>query len=122
MPELQTMTLMARKFTDKGIETLRWGHIPHQMEDKWFYYMEGETLFIHRSWTGNCIFILEVDECYMHRLTVNRDPSQYTNIDLAKDVELLNGLLDVWTRPFYDPYTQWLDETIKRLEAEDQSR
>jgi O-acetyl-ADP-ribose deacetylase (regulator of RNase III) len=29
------------------------------MEDKWFAYMEGDRLFLHRSWTGNGIYEVE---------------------------------------------------------------
>ena len=32
------------------------------MEDKWFSYMDGNTLYAHRSWTGYCIYIIEINE------------------------------------------------------------
>ena len=44
------------------------------MEDKWFSYMDGNTLYAHRSWTGYCIYIIEINvETGVHDVTVNRD-------------------------------------------------
>lgn len=31
------------------------------MEDKWFSYMDENTLYAHRSWTGYCIYIIEIN-------------------------------------------------------------
>jgi len=33
------------------------GLVPEEIEDKWFIYWEDDTLFFHRSWTGNCIYV-----------------------------------------------------------------
>lgn len=47
------------------------------MEDKWFWYMEGDTLYIHRSWTGFCIYIVEFDfGTGRHKVTANTAPRQ----------------------------------------------
>ena len=39
---------------------LKLGHIPQEMEDKWFGYIEEDTLHIHRRWTGFCIYIVKI--------------------------------------------------------------
>lgn len=31
------------------------------MEDKWFSYMDENTLYAHCSWTGYCIYIIEIN-------------------------------------------------------------
>ena len=49
MPSKHSMFRMKAAFTPEEIENLRFGHVPEQMEDKWFFYMEGDTLYAHRS-------------------------------------------------------------------------
>jgi len=43
-------------FSDAEYDAIRRGLIPHEMEDKWFIFWEADTLYIHRSWTGACIY------------------------------------------------------------------
>ena len=43
-------------FSHAEYETLQLGLIPEVMEDKWFCYLENQTLFMHRSWTGEPAF------------------------------------------------------------------
>ena len=64
---------------------LRLGFIPSVMEEKWFAYMEGDTLYEHRSWTGYCIdqihFVPEGDGLRATHAEVNRYHDQYSNED-----------------------------------------
>lgn len=62
MPSLHRAFKLKRSFSEEELQNLRYGHIPQEMEDKWFWYMEGNTLFAHRSWTGACIYIVKIDE------------------------------------------------------------
>ncbi len=111
MPEECEKFKINRKFSKEELSTLRLGHIPEEMEDKWFWYMEGNTLYAHRSWTGYCIFILEIDEnAETHNVTVNRDKEQYKCEDINQDIDLLNSLLHYWGKPEYDYYSEWLEE------------
>lgn len=90
---------LERAFTREEMQNLRYGHIPLEMEDKWFCYMEENTLHAYRSWSGICIFILEIDEnTGVHRGTVNRNKKQYPNQNLEKDIRMINQLLDQWSR------------------------
>jgi hypothetical protein len=43
-------------FTEEEYGTLRRGHVPFDMDDKWFVYWEAHCLFFHRSWTGRGIY------------------------------------------------------------------
>ena len=95
----------------------RYGNIPQEMEDKWFWYMEGSTLWAHRSWTGFCIYQIDFKEDNNHAVTVNRDLEQYTCASIEEDIEKLNKLLDWWTDPPYDYYNEWLSETYDALKA-----
>lgn len=115
MPEQHDVFVLKRKFTSEQMDALRKGNIPQQMEDKWFWFMEGDTLFAHRSWTGICIYQVEFRPDDHHIVTVNRDPEQYKCTSINEDIEFLNKLLDWWTQTPYDHYNEWLSETYDTL-------
>lgn len=97
MPAEQETFTIKRKFTAEGMNKLSFGHIPSEMEDRWFSYMENNRLFIHRSWSGNCIFILTFPRHGKKiKVTVNRDQNQYACTDVEEDKTELNSLLDWW--------------------------
>jgi hypothetical protein len=68
------------------------------LEDKWFIYLEEDWLYIHRSWTGNCIHQVRfASEDTQHRIAeawVNRDQTQYVEVNDKTDVDLLLKLID----------------------------
>ncbi len=110
MPERNETFVLHRSFTEAEMAALRRGHVPQAMEDKWFWFMEGSTLWAHRSWTGHCIYWIDFQEDNNHVVTVNRDPEQYRCAGIEEDIENLNKLLDWWTRTSYDHYHAWLSE------------
>lgn len=116
MPEQQDSFLFRRPFTAEQMAVLRHGSIPQEMEDKWFWFMEGDTLFAHRSWTGYCIYRIDFKPDQNHLVTVNRDPEQYGCTSAAEDAQNLNKLLNWWTEDDYDYYHEWLSETADMLE------
>ena len=120
MPELHENFVLTRAISDAEMEALRCGNIPQAMEDKWFWYMEGSTLWAHRSWTGYCIYQIDFKENNDHIVTVNRDPEQYRFTSTDEDIDSLNKLLDWWTKTPYDHYNEWLSETFDSLQKEDQ--
>ena len=115
MPPQHGTFLFRRPFTAQQMAALRRGHVPRGMEDKWFWFMEGDTLFAHRSWTGACIFRVDFKPDDAHVVTVNRDPEQYTCTGIAEDAQKLNDLLNQWTEDSYDYYQAWLEETADML-------
>ncbi len=115
MPMRCETFILTRPFTEKEMAALRRGGVPRQMEDKWFWFMEGSTLWAHRSWTGYCIFRIDFKDDGRHVVTVNRDPEQYGGTDAEEDAATLNRLLDWWTGTPYDPYGEWLSETYDAL-------
>ena len=117
MPQSHDSFWLKRDFTEAQMAKLRHGNIPQEMEDKWFWYMEENTLFAHRSWTGFCIYVVEFSTTGKHRVLVNRDPEQYKCISIEHDAQQLNELLNWWTQPTYDYYHQWLSETVTALAA-----
>ncbi len=99
MPEKNTVFTMKRIFSPEEKERLKYGIIPQEMEDKWFIYHENGKLYIHRSWTGYCIYILEPTENPdIVRVTVNRDQKQYTCTDIDHDISTVCFLLKCMLR------------------------
>ena len=119
MPEQHDVFVLKRSLSDEEMNALRWGNIPQAMEDKWFWYMEGSTLFAHRSWTGFCIYRIDFKGDGHLEVTVNRDPEQYGCTSIEEDIQSLNKLLDHWTQTSYDHYDQWLSETYDILKKTD---
>ena len=116
MPSKHDTFVLHRPLNPQQMKALRRGNIPKQMEDKWFWFMEGDTLFAHRSWTGYCIYRIDFGPDGNHIITVNRDPEQYTCVSIEEDAEKLNKLLNWWTHDTYDYYGEWLEETVDDLE------
>lgn len=120
MPEANAVFKLERKFTKEQLEILRCGNIPREMEDRWFWYMERNTLYAHRSWSGNCIYIVEInEETGIHRVTVNRDENQYLCTSIQEDIESLNELLDGWAGVPYYYWNEGIDETISSINNEE---
>ena len=46
-------------FSQQEYARIRRGLIPVEMEDKWFMFWEADSLFLHRSWTGHCVYRVE---------------------------------------------------------------
>ena len=115
MPRKHETFVLSRSFSDAEMDALRLGNIPQEMEDKWFWYMEGSTLRAYRSWTGYCIYRIDFKKDGNHVVTANRDPRQYKCTSIEEDIESLNKLLDWWTRAPYDHYNEWLSETYDAL-------
>ena len=115
MPAEHEIFVLNRSFSAEEMAALRRGNVPQAMEDKWFWYMEGSTLWAHRSWTGHCIYRIDFKEDNYHIVTVNRDPEQYKYASIAEDIESLNKLLNWWVQTPYDHYHEWLSETSDAL-------
>lgn len=96
MPEKNTQFTIKRKFSKSEIERLKRGHLPEEMEDRWFYYYEDGKEYIYRSWSGICVYIVEFNfKNNKHTVTANRDENQYNNTDIEEDVETINEILNV---------------------------
>lgn len=99
MPERTGILDFKASFTPEEFERIGRGRIPGEMEERWFIYLEGDVLSIHRSWTGMCVFQVEFaaeDGRHVARRTVvNRDPDEYGERDDAEDVEMLRNLIDL---------------------------
>jgi hypothetical protein len=95
----------AAAFNDAEAELLVLGLIPKGMEDKWFIYFEGPAyrqgwLLFHRSWTGACIYGVQLEGAPTGARVVDswvsRDPTQYKGTDVEYDRKLLRFLIDAF--------------------------
>lgn len=109
MPPEQVHFTLCRTLTMQEWEILQQGHIPVEMEDRWFFYTEADKIYFHRSWTGNCIFIVQVETQedgtkVLTDVTVNQNKNEYTETDLAKCKERLQLIINENLRRKGDGY------------------
>lgn len=101
MPKQKAFIPVDLKFTKKEFEKIKMGHIPEEMEDKWFVYSEDGHVYFHRSWTGNrifdCLFEEKGDEVKITGFYVNRNLEQYKETSKEKNIELLDNLLKIYS-------------------------
>jgi hypothetical protein len=98
LPQQRACLFFPREFTAEEYEQIRHGVIPEAMEDKWFIFLEDDVIYFHRSWTGFCIYQLNLKKDESNytvvEALVNRDPSQYSATDEEYDKKLLTFLID----------------------------
>ena len=98
MPAQAASIPFHHRYSALEMQSIKQGLIPEEMEDKWFMFMADDTLFIHRSWTGYCMYhvrlIAEGEDYVTAGAVVNRDPEQYKNTDDQYDAQLLAFLID----------------------------
>ena len=98
MPKAHKELPLSGVYTEEEFEKISYGFLPQDQQDKWFIYLEGDWLNFHRSWTGACIFKLEIvlNNCKYHatKAVVNRDPEQYRSTNDEQDVKLIAFLID----------------------------
>ncbi|MEH2215628.1 MAG: hypothetical protein V7K72_00570 [Nostoc sp.] len=56
MPSESTKIALEKLYSQEEFDRITAGVIPEQMEDKWFIFYEAPWIYLHRSWTGFCIF------------------------------------------------------------------
>lgn len=84
-------------FSDADAERMRKGHIPSDMDDKWFIFFEDGWLFFHRSWTGHCIYAVRLDGSpngvRVIEAWANRNREQYNSPGTDADRQLVGQLI-----------------------------
>ena len=115
MPKQHDTFILDKVLTDEDINNLKNGHEPECMEDKWFWYVELNRLYIHRSWTGFCIYIVDLNTNGHLNVIVNRNVEQYKNTDIEEDKKTLSHLLDYWKSDKYNYYDLFIDEIDNAL-------
>jgi len=112
LPDRHSRVALNRAFTPDELARIQHGLIPEAMEDKWFVYWLDDQLYLHRSWTGFCTYIVDFtvtdDGAAMTAARINRDPDQYQSTDDEYDSRMISFLIDVLLlrRPAAFPATQ----------------
>ncbi|MEH1785461.1 MAG: hypothetical protein V7L23_07685 [Nostoc sp.] len=98
MPSTYTNITLEKVYSQEEFDRIAAGVIPEQMEDKWFIFYDTPWLYLHRSWTGFCIFKVRfevvAESVKIAEVQVNRDPEQYSNTYDDRDASMLGILLD----------------------------
>lgn len=89
-------------FTPEEFQNITLGYIPNGMDERWFMYYDEPWFYMHRSWTGYCIYKVRFEECAtgfkVVEVIANRDPSQYIVADDADadalDASVLQEIFD----------------------------
>lgn len=81
-----------------SVEEYHWlilGEVPRQMEDKWFIYFSEGHLYYHRSWTGICIYELELMP-HGEGAAITQAWGYYENPEVAQifDIKLLTQFVE----------------------------
>ena len=87
-------------YSDEQMKKIKFGMVPRDMDDRWFiYYAEDEeTLYLHRSWSGLCVYMVKfkkVDSSFAAvNAVVNEDPEEYRCGDNAEEKMKCLDLID----------------------------
>jgi hypothetical protein len=115
LPVARAAIACDRTYSANEFALIREGHVPEEMEDKWFAFYEKPWLYLHRSWTGFGIFNVRFEPvgegARVAEVLVSRDAEQYTSTDDTSDSLLLALLLDQYARratdAAWEQYLAW---------------
>ncbi|HEX6903929.1 MAG TPA: hypothetical protein VF789_29730 [Thermoanaerobaculia bacterium] len=98
IPEARAELRFSQTYDLADFERIKRGLIPEAMEDKWFIFFEEPWLYLHRSWTGACIYGVRFQPgeggFTAVESWVSRDPQQYKEDSIDYDRAVLGFLID----------------------------
>jgi hypothetical protein len=73
------------------------GFVPEEMEDKWFLFFEDDVLYLHRSWSGHCVYRVAFqslgDAWEVREANVSADQQHYRRGPADYEVRLVDFLI-----------------------------
>lgn len=97
MPAENSKLNYSRIFNSEECIKLKEGLSSQSMEEKWIAYTDNSILYMHRSWTGHCIYSVSLIEtnngCKAEYALVNRNSEHYNANDDSYDLLLLDFLI-----------------------------
>jgi len=97
MPETYEVAKIDRSLSEQEYQALICGFTPRDMDDRWFLYVQDNWVYLHRSWTGHCIFKLKLEissgKVMLTDIHINRDPDQYRSVNTEADKDEANSVL-----------------------------
>lgn len=98
-PDKRVSLSFAGTYGPIEFEKIKSGLIPLEMEDKWFMFFEEPWLYVHRSWTGFCIYGVRFEASPNGGTAVeawaSRDADQYRETGTEHDRSTLTSLIEV---------------------------
>jgi hypothetical protein len=98
LPVAREAIALDRAYSATEFERIKEGDVPEDMDDKWFAFFEEPWLYLHRSWTGFCVYQVRFEPAdgggRVAEALVSRDPKQYRETDGSRATLLLAVLLD----------------------------
>ena len=98
LPAEHDVLVIDRQYTSEEFCRISVGCIPKGMDDHWFIFYEDPWLYLHRSWTGLCIFQVRFESVNQgHRVVevlVNAELKQWNRCDERRNALLATILLD----------------------------
>lgn len=98
LPETRSPIPFGRSFDAGEHARVVRGVVPGDMDDKWFIFYEAPWLYLHRSWTGICIYAVrlrvEGEGSTVEEAWANRNPKEYRLSDDQHDARVLSFLVD----------------------------
>lgn len=97
MPVTYETSLLYKELNAAEYQALLMGFLPRDMDDRWFMYANEGYVYLHRSWTGHCIFRLKIEvikeDCLLTELRINRDTDQYKSTNGEADKREVDSIL-----------------------------
>ena len=99
-----------KKYTDAEMTILKKGRFPLEMDDRWFWYFKENRLYMHRSWTGFCDYIVEFNIFNeTHKVIVNGNKEQLKEMPIYQHRIIVETSIDWWLKNHIS-----VDETLIR--------
>ena len=99
LPERHIVVPLSLGYSKEEMQRIKQGFVPSEMEQKWFIYYDNGILWLHRSWTGFCIYRIHIapagDGFCVTFAEINRDKDQYLQADDDYDRKLIAYLIDL---------------------------
>ena len=96
---------LERVFTREDFARLCFGVVPRSMEDKWFVFFESPWLYLHRSWTGICVYQVRFAQSAagveIADVIANRQAGEGGELDASAEAHRLLFLLESIVRRNY---------------------
>jgi 8-oxo-dGTP diphosphatase len=97
MPLVYETVWLNESFNASDCKALLQGYLPKGTDDRWFMYSVDDWIYLHRSWTGHCIFRVQIEiieqGCMLTQLHINRDSSQYRSTNSEADKSEVKSVL-----------------------------
>jgi hypothetical protein len=119
MPQSSEVFNLDWHLNQNQLEKLKNGFAASDMDQKWNIYFDDGKLYLHRSWTGSCIYIADVFEQkdgsgLITTVTVNRNKDEYNFSSAEADKNLIRKIIQFQLLD-YEPRVKEIDLSDERL-------